>query len=302
MGFMKRLRRFLSDIPWAPLIVGTTLGTFGTLTIQAWVSRTPRANAPLQVAIGILLGGIVGWVIPEFVNSLRLSWGTAQPLRTLLTPFHRNASPISIFLAAMYPTASNVFEKSVPLQIQKTNKVVPHHGIPWVLTESDTRAFGYVMALLAQAGRTANISVVRDDSGIDIADTNLVCIGSPKSNFKTRQINTSFKRLPLRFEIANERQVIVDNEAEHRWEADDMFDYGILAKLPNEYDLDKAVLLLAGISYVGTAGVGYYLFKRWREIEAAADRRYFAMVIKVRRENYQHVEKEWEFIFPDAPK
>jgi hypothetical protein len=296
---IEQFRRFLCNVPWIPLIVGATLGVVGALAYKQWFGGgPPQPGGTLEVAIALLLGGIIGWVIPEFVNALRLSWQTARPLRTLLNPFHKDSNAVSIFLAALYPTNTSVFEKSVPLEINKTDKVVPHHGVPWVLVESDAQALGYVMALLSQAGRTANISIVRDDIGINIAETNIICVGSPKSNYKSRQINSAFKRLPVRFGFENDRQVIVDENGKPRWRANDTFDYGMLAKLPNEHDPDKAVIILAGISYVGTAGVGYYLWKRWREIEALTQGKYFTMILKIRRDNYQYIERDWEYVFP----
>ncbi|MBU4263356.1 MAG: hypothetical protein KKC76_15980 [Proteobacteria bacterium] len=275
----RQFRRFLFEVPWTHLIVGATLGAIGALGAEKWLIGRIKLDGWFEIAVGLLLGGLVGWVIPEFVNSARTSWRTAQPLRALLNPFHNDSSPVTFFLAAMYPAASNVFEKSIPLEINKTDIVVPHHGIPWVLTESDTQAFGYVMALLAQAGKISNISIVRDDSGINIAETNIIVIGSPKSNFKSRQINNSFKKLPVRFDTINGRQIIIDENRKHQWQSDDAFDYGILAKLPNEQDIEKAVIILAGISYIGTAGVGYFLWKRWRDVEVSTSGKYFAMVI-----------------------
>lgn len=299
----EQFRRFLCKVPWVSLIVGATVGVVGALAVGKWFGKSqPHSGGYLELAIGLLLGGIISWVVPEFVNTLRQSWRTARPLRTLLNPFHKDSDAVSIFLAALYPTNSDVFEKSMPMELNKTDKVVPHHGIPWVLAESDAQALGYIMALLAQAGRTANVSIMRDDIGINLTGTHVICIGSPKSNYKSRQINNAFKDLPVRFEFENDRQIIVNENSYRRWRADDTFDYGLLSKVPNEQDPGNAVIILAGISYIGTAGVGYYLWRRWPEIESSTAGNYFSMILKIRRDNYQYVEKDWEYVFQGEPK
>ena len=263
------------------------------LVVEHWVRPGSAGERGLfDLYVGVLLGGIVAWAIPAFIAEMQINWGEARPIRRLLKPFHDNEKPTLIVTAPLYPTSLTAFEKSVPAVLRETVQVIPHHGVPWVLAESDAQALAYVMALLAAAGRTKNLSIVRDDDSTVLADANLVCIGSPKSNLKAKLVNDSFKGLPLRFAWEDDRQVIRSRDGTSVWRSDDECDYAVLVKVPNEEDYTKSVLFLAGISHRGTAGAGYYLWKHWRDLEASTKGKPFGMVLKVRRDDYQCVEPE----------
>jgi hypothetical protein len=288
------MRRFVSWASWSALVTGLALGVPLGVALERYytVAQRPPSFA-WQLSLGVLLGGIVAWVIPEFIAQLRARWETTKPLCRMLSPLHTNSVPTVIFLASLYPKGVSIFEKPAPHELQKTMTVEPHYGTPWVLTEGDTLALGYLMSLLGKVGRTENISIVRDDSGLDFADVNVVCIGSPKSNIVARQLNDSFKGIPLRFSTEGGRQVLRADDASAMWRADTDYDYGVLVKARSDYNSMRSVFLIAGISYPGTAGAGYYLWHQWRSIAASVGDRPFGLVLRVRRDNYQYAEQVW---------
>uniref|UniRef100_A0AAU3I5W9 Uncharacterized protein n=1 Tax=Streptomyces sp. NBC_01393 TaxID=2903851 RepID=A0AAU3I5W9_9ACTN len=246
-----------------------------------------------QLSLGVLLGGIVAWVIPKCIDEINKYWSASKPLHELLTPLHANSAPTAVCMAALYPKGIEGFEKSIPFELGQTIAVEPHHGVPWVLTEGDALALGYVMGVLAKAGRTENTTIARDDAGIEMADTNLICIGSPKSNIRARQINDAFKAIPLRFRQEEGRQFISVDDNSQAWRSDETHDYGILVKSPSDYNSERAIMLVAGISYVGTVGVAHYLWHNWRSLAEIVHDRPYGMVIRVRRNNYQYAECVW---------
>jgi hypothetical protein len=281
-------------VPWLAVIVGVVLGIPAGLALGSYSTGTPtEPSFAWELSLGVLLGGLTGWVIPEVVNQFRSQWKTSMPLREMLGPLHDNAIPTTVFLASLYPTGLKTFEKSVPLEIEKKFTIEPHHGMPWVLTEGDGIALGYLMGILGKAGRTENTTITRDDSGIDISQCNLVCIGSPKSNLVAQHINDSFKNLPVKFDQENSRQILRSADSSRIWRADDIYDYGVVMKTDSDYDDHKVALILAGISFAGTAGAAYYLWQRWREIVDSERSNSFGVVVRVRRDNYKHVERVW---------
>lgn len=289
-----RLLKFFSRVPWLAVIVGVVLGVPVGLALGSYSAETPTGPSfAWQLSLGILLGGLTGWIIPEVVNEFRSRWKTSMPLREMLGPLHDNTIPTTIFLASLYPTGLKAFEKPVPLEIAKKLAVEPHHGMPWVLTEGDGIALGYVMGLLGKAGRTENTTICRDDAGIDIAQCNLICIGSPKSNLVARHINDSFKNLPVRFCQENSRQILCNADSSRIWRADDEYDHAVVLKAISDYDDQRAVLILAGISFTGTAGAAYYLWQHWQGIAESEGNKPFGLVLKVRRDNYRYVERVW---------
>jgi hypothetical protein len=294
MARRSRVLRFLSRIPWLAVVAGTVLGIPLGLALGKLSAETPTGPSfAWQLSLGVILGGITGWIIPEVVNEFRYKWRISKPLREMLGPLCDNKMPTTIFLASLYPTDLKAFEKSVPLQLGKKLSVEPHHGMPWVVTEGDAIALGYVMGILGKAGRTENVAISRDDAGVDLSQCNLICIGSPKSNLISRQIDTSFTNLPFHFAGEGTRQVLRTTDDSEVWRANDTFDYGVVVKTPNNLDDEKSALVLAGISFVGTAGAAYYFWQRWREIAGSDGGSSFGFVLRVRRDNYQHVECVW---------
>lgn len=267
------------------LVIGFTVGIV--------ISGYKGPSFAWQLALGVLLGGIVAWVIPKVIDEVSRYWSASKPLHELLTPLHINAAPTAVCLAALYPRGIEGFEKSVPLELRKTIAVEPHHGVPWVLTEGDAVALGYVMGVLSKAGRTENTMIARDDAGLDMSDANLICIGSPKSNIKARQINDAFKAVPLRFRQEDGQQVIAADDDGEVWRADDTYDFGILVKASSDYNSDRSVMLIAGISYIGTVGVAHYLWHNWRDLSKVVHDHPYGAVIRVRRDNYQYAERIW---------
>lgn len=285
---LKRFIVFFSRVPWKATIVGVTLGMPCGVALAAH-KKTPFA---WQISAGVLLGGVVGWIIPEFINNLRAQWKTAKPLNRLLDPLQDNTVPTTVTMASLYPTGTKAFGKVVPLEFHKRTTVEPHHGLPWVVAEGDALALGYVMSILAKAGRTSNTTITRDDAQIEMASSNLICIGSSKSNLKTRTINASFHDLPLRFDWANER-LIIRSRAGDTWETTDSVDFGILMKVPSDYNESRSIMIIGGISYIATAGAAYYLWSHWQQMAVTHNSRNYSFVIEVRRDDYQHVRAIW---------
>lgn len=291
--WISRLRRFFSNISWISLIVGAAIGILIELTVRA-VTQPPTSQtwASWELALGVVLGGIVGWVIPEFIQRVRFTWKISHPLRQVLGPFCRDNDPTVIFMSPLYPRDINCFVKNTNGEpgesmevFPKSMEVFPKPNRPWVIAENDAKALGYVMSILAFSGKSKNVKIVRDDQGMEDTYDNLICIGGFVSNLKTGQINKVFQKLPLRFKWDGDEPVICAQEDGRTWKVDADFDYGILAKVPNEYNESSMVLIIAGVSHTGTAGAAHYLWRNWSDIPITSSQEPFALVIKVWRDD-----------------
>ena len=96
----------------------------------------------------------------------------------------------------------------------------------------------------------------------------------------------SGKRVLIKGSMDSTAKLIIRADG-HVWRNDNTYDYGILAKFPNEYDRSKNVLIVAGISHPGTGGAAHYLSTKWNEIVPKMVDDSFALVIKVREDNIQ---------------
>jgi hypothetical protein len=285
---------FLSSISWASIAVGAVIGLPLWLTMLALTSRlSPEASGVWELAIGVVLGGVTAWVIPEFIDYSRGVWKRSRPLRAVLGPSCVNGEPTVIFLGSLYPSETRSFIKTVPLQPDGRMTVIPMHGMPWVLVENDARALAFTMAILANAGKTENLTILRDDFGLEVTDASFVCIGGIKNNLKTKQINDSFQEIPLRYVWEGDKVVIRSQTDGRTWETDEEYDYAVLSKVLNEYDTSKVVFIVGGISHTGTAGAAYYLWTKWPEIVRERGGGFFAYVVKVRRDNFQYARVDY---------
>lgn len=288
---------FIRRAPWRAIIVGLACGIPIGIIVEAYaVANESGPPFAWDLSIGVLLGGIVGWVIPEFVNEMRARWSISKPLRALIQPFASNELRLTLFLAPLFPQDLRQFTKTSAAGQVLTTTVVPQHGMPWVVTEGDALALGYLMALLAKAGRSENILIVRDDSTIDTADCNIVCIGSPKSNNQAHHINGSYKRLPLKFAWDGDINILQTRDESEIWIGDEEHDYGAIIKAENEYYPGTSILILAGLSHVGTVGVAYHLWRNWRTLAAQVAGESFGAVLRVPRAHYQYTELVWTSI------
>ncbi len=281
-----RIRGLLSKISWITLLTGVFIG------LPLWVflfflitGTNPQNLAIWELVLGVILGGIVGWVLPEFIEQQKFHWQMSSPIRKVLGSIVHNPTPTVIFMAPLYPQNSNAFQKCVPMNPGGIMEVFPKPMMPWMVVENDSKALGYIMALLSKAGKIEDISLVRDDLGLEMTNVDMICIGSIKSNYKTEQINSSFQQLPITFEWKDrELTICADGRT---WRNDNIHDYAILAKVPNEYDRSKYILIVAGISHPGTGGAAHYLSTKWNEIVPQMVGDSFALVIKVRKDNIQ---------------
>ena len=251
---------------------------------------TDQANSVVQLGLGVLLGGVVGWVIPEVIGLVRTSWFEQRPIRALLGRACLNQYETLIYMGSLAPKDSRIFFKARLGLLGDHMEVAPNPELPWpwVVVENDARALGYLMGILAKAGKVENLAVVRDDVGADQVEVNMICIGSIKNNHVTAAINSSFANLPLRFAWLDDRLLITDGKS--KWYSDEQFDYGLLVKATNEYAPHLNVWICAGISHFGTASAAHVLFSRWRELyEKYADSN-FSLVVKTRVGNFKYVE------------
>jgi hypothetical protein len=286
---LRRARRALAALSWSNIIAGMALGVIGYWLLARGLNHeSDQTASAVQLGLGVLLGGIVGWVIPQLINEVRVRWFEQRPIRALLGPACLNHYQTLIHLGSLYPKDSLSFLKTVPGSLGDRMEVTPKTSMPWVVVENDARALGYLMGVLASAGKSENLSVIRDDLGLDQVEVNIVCIGSIKNNHMTAAINSSFVNLPLRFAWRSEHLVITDGKID--WSMDDKFDYGILVKAANEYAPDLCVWICAGISHFGTVSAAYLLFSKWRELYATYGESNFGVVVKARKGNFKYVE------------
>jgi hypothetical protein len=286
---LRRVRKSLATLSWTNLIAGMALGVIGYwLLARGLTGGSNQSGRTVEFGLGVLLGGIVSWVIPELINAVRARWFEQRPIRELLGPACLNNYATLIYLSSLYPKDSLSFLKVVPGSLGDRMEVTPKTSMPWVLVENDARALGYLMSVLATAGKSRNLSVIRDDLGLDQVEVNMICIGSIKSNLMTAAINSSFAKLPLRFAWHNDHLIITNGTVD--WLSDEEFDYAILVKATNEYSPDLCVWICAGISHFGTASAAYFLFSKWRELHASFGESNFGLVLKGRKSNFKFVE------------
>lgn len=294
-----RIREFLSKVHWITLLSGVFFGLpLWVLLFILITGSNPQNLAFWELVLGVILGGIVGWVLPEFIERQRFHWQKLSPIRKVLGSTANNSTPTVIFVAPLYPHNPDAFHKCVPLKPGGTMEIFPKPRLPWMVVENDAKALGYTMALLSKAGKTEEISLVRDDLGLEMSSVDMICIGGILSNYKTGQIHEAFQNLPFTFE-QDEIEIIIRADG-RTWRNDNVHDYAILAKVPNEYDRSKCVLIIAGISHPGTGGAAHYLSTKWDEIAPRMVGNSFALVIKVRKDNIQFNQLEHAVtIFPN---
>ena len=72
---LQRMRRALGALNWANLIAGMALGVIGYWLLSLAVENSSdRSSSILQLGLSVLLGGVVGWVIPQLINDIRTRW------------------------------------------------------------------------------------------------------------------------------------------------------------------------------------------------------------------------------------
>jgi hypothetical protein len=283
------MRRALGALNWANLIAGMALGVIGYWLLSLAVENSSdRSSSILQLGLSVLLGGVVGWVIPQLINDIRTRWSELRPIRELLGSTCSNRDDTLIYMGSLYPKDSLSFLKAVPGTLDGRMEVTPKTSMPWVVVENDARALGYLMSVLASAGKTENLSVIRDDLGLEEVEVNMICIGSIKNNHMTAAVNSSFSGLPLRFTWLEEELAITDGKI--LWHTEEECDYALLVKVVNEYSPTHCVWICAGLSHFGTASAAYFLFSRWRELHAKFGGSNFGLLIKGRKNNFKYVD------------
>jgi len=268
----------LKRISWVSLLTGLAVGVPLWWTVKA-ITGSGHMGPGVELAVGVALGALGGWAVPEFVDYVRRLTKTSRPLTQVIGELASNA---------LFPKDPSVFLKRSPGLPGNAMQVLPKHSLPWTYVENDARALAYSMAVLAAAGKHRNLSIVRDDESLNIQSGNFVCIGSSKSNLKTKQLFDSWKDSPIAFTWCNNSTLILrSNLSEDFWEAKGGFDYGLVLKVRDDIS-GSCLMVLAGISHVGTGAAGWYLWRNWQTLAEEFGDSQFAVVLQV-DENYHQI-------------
>jgi hypothetical protein len=144
------------------------------------------------------------------------------------------------------------------------------------------------LALLSTAGKYKNINITRDDEALNLHSGHFVCIGSPKANLKTKQIFETIADLPVDFGwIDTSRYALLSRISKNSWEPQDGLDFGLILKVPTGQSPLNYALVLAGVSHVGTAATGWYLWRHWQALAQDFEDSPFALVVRVTVPHHQ---------------
>ncbi len=145
------------------------------------------------------------------------------------------------------------------------------------VSSCEVRAVKYLAAAIGKEARQAPVL----SSDIDVRgrlDISFISIGSPASNYKTRDaINNQGSQL-----LAFSNQGIVSKRSRRiilRPEAGD--DYGLLMKCHPVQFPRRVWLICAGFGEWGSSGTAWYLAQKWREIHGYAKASPVAMILRV---------------------
>jgi len=284
-SFIKWLWTVAKRVHWISLLSGLTVGVPIWWTVQAFMG-TRKFGAGVELAVGVVLGALAGWAVPEFISYIRHLTTFSKPLNKIFGEFASNTKETIIAMPTLFPKETNAFLKKSPFLPGDTMEIAQRHGCPWVYTENDARAMAYCLSLLAAAGKRKNISIIRDDESLNIQSGNFICIGSPKSSLKSKQLFDSYKDLPVCFVPQSESVWLLKSKLSRDvWEANSSFDHGLILKV---HDSSSTTLVLAGISHVGTGAAGWFLWRNWQHLASNFEESNFAIVLRTDK-NYHHI-------------
>lgn len=217
---------------------------------------------------------IIGWVLAWVCNKAYVWLKLSRPLSRILGTIADDAKDVTIVVPKLYspPLPPPIMLKQ-PLnmqeQIQWNSKLA-------LFAEGDARAMMYLYNLLLKLGKKVNRMKIKSDvelSGKE-KEKELICIGAgsnsiskdflttvdPRINFEQGTIKIGGKLVQV-FGLS-----IIDRKTKHKFVANKNDDYGLIVKLRNPSNSNVDVMILAGLGPSGTAGAGYYLSNKWKEI------------------------------------
>jgi DNA-binding transcriptional ArsR family regulator len=155
------------------------------------------------------------------------------------------------------------------------------HG-PFKATARDGHYAAYLTFFLGQfVDLPKNFSIKLD---VDVKAekeerNNLISVGGPGTNLITQELN---EFLPIRFNMMPSEHGfllggLVSEKTQNIYTADDM---GVIAKIPNPWNTEKSVIVLAGNKAVGTKACVLALTKFWKKTLKNFDDSKFVAVIQ----------------------
>ena len=254
----------------------------------------------LKSAINFIIGYCIGRALEKFGNYIYVR----QPLVKLLGTILFRKRYVVIVIPRLYSHSKRMFKNPID-----TSEFITWRESNSLFAEGDSFALMHIYNLLIKAGKSVNEIKIKSDMEVTGEDKrgDIICIGAG-SNKITKEfltklnppINFEQSKLPIGLEIFG--TAIFDRISNRRWSSNRVYDYGLIMKLKNPYNIDASILILAGLGTSATAATGYSLFHNWREIyniirmKKCFDKN-FIIIIRVKQNDYTDIFIEKVFCY-----
>jgi len=266
----KNFQRILNKKPSRSIMTGLALGfVFGTCLMYFG-----KQNDEYWILfLGALLG-VTFQVLYEVIDDLVKALRRLRPLREILGTISTENS--WVYISAFRTDLSNSILYRNDHHVSKKTRIF---GSEYVYGKGDAIALSYLFHIFEQAKIGKSVLTVQDsEHAHDTWGRSAFCIGA--HNPKTREVMTKFKSCEFRFQ--NNYTEITHDDFPPKTNSDGIrfyravrkkivgdgmeTDYGVILKVKDEYHSDKDIIVVAGLSDMGTAGAAYFLYKKFDEL------------------------------------
>jgi hypothetical protein len=161
-----------------------------------------------------------------------------------------------------------------------------------VMATADIKAASNITSLLEPLSSKA-IEPIQDEDSLDYwSDRCLICIGSPLSNLKAKQLMEDLNQSSVSWIMAPEdlynQRIRLENGNEFISTREK--DYGLILKIENKYSEDDFAFIIGGIAHFGTIGAARFLRKNWKKLDNESDGNPFICVIQVDTRSMERIQ------------
>ncbi|NPU86370.1 MAG: hypothetical protein HPY65_17970 [Syntrophaceae bacterium] len=261
---------------------------FWGFTFGFVISLSIKESMFLWVVFGAFLS-VVFSIIYEFTIPWAKKIYLSAKLSKLLGPMFESRDECIIFITEF---KRDITEKS--LQDYKGHYVVATSRL---IGSGDAEALPYLYNLLLKARKPYDkIRLVRSFENVnDYYTSNFISIGG-LTNRVTRSLMESHRDVFDYYFSKNGRAIIKKYDSYYKYiENSPRYDYGIITKVSNLNHQGRVIIIVAGISDMGTAGAAFHLFDNCEKIVDEYGESDFSIVVQVSKEIGAKSAREFNF-------